>query len=84
MRSVCLRIFVKGEKTIDIFLLLRYHMKVLTPGWCNGSTGDSGSSCLGSSPSPGAIFLNGAMVKRSRRRPLKAKSWVQFPLALPN
>ena len=23
------------------------------------------------------------MVKRSRRRPLKAKSWVQFPLALP-
>ena len=48
----------KCKKTIDIFLLLRYHKQVLTPGWCNGSTGDSGSSCLGSSPSPGAIFLS--------------------------
>lgn len=28
-------------------------------------------------------FFNGAMVKRLRRRPLKAKSWVRFPLALP-
>lgn len=51
-----------------------------TPGWCNGSTSDSGSFGLGSSPSPGA---NGAMVKRLRRRPLKAKSGVRFPVALP-
>ena len=54
-----------------------------TPGWCNGSTSDSGSFSLGSSPSPGAILFFGAMVKRLRRRPLKAKSRVRFPLALP-
>jgi hypothetical protein len=29
------------------------------------------------------LYVNGAMVKRLRRRPLKAKSWVRFPLALP-
>ena len=29
------------------------------------------------------FYKNGAMVKRLRRRPLKAKSWVRFPLALP-
>ena len=29
------------------------------------------------------FYVCGAMVKRLRRRPLKAKSWVRFPLALP-
>ena len=47
---------------------------------CNGSTYDSDSYCLGSNPSSPA---NGSMVKRLRRRPLKAKSGVRFPLELP-
>ena len=47
---------------------------------CNGSTYDSDSYCLGSNPSSPA---NGSMVKRLRRRPLKAKSGVRFPLGLP-
>ena len=48
---------------------------------CNGSTYDSDSYCLGSNPSSPAI--PGSMVKRLRRRPLKAKSGVRFPLELP-
>ena len=48
----CKKYFKKGVAFYFIFAII---MTVL-PGWCNGSTGDSGSSCLGSSPSPGAIW----------------------------
>ena len=36
-----------------------------TPGWCNGSTSDSGSFGLGSSPSPGARWRYGQAAKTS-------------------
>ena len=36
-----------------------------TPGWCNGSTSDSGSFGLGSSPSPGAKWRYGQAAKTS-------------------
>ena len=58
-------IWQKIKKSLAFFCPPSYTKKVLferakrvTPGWCNGSTGDSGSSSLGSSPSPGAIFLS--------------------------
>lgn len=40
-------------------------MNTYTPGWCNGSTSDSGSFGLGSSPSPGAKWRYGQAAKTS-------------------
>ena len=50
--------------------------------WCNGNTSGSDPAILGSNPSSPAIYAS--MVKRSRRRPLKAKSGVRFPLEVPD
>ena len=49
--------------------------------WCNGSTYDSDSYCLGSNPSSAAIHAS--MVKRLRRRPLTAETGVRFPMEVP-
>ena len=40
-------------------------MNITFPGWCNGSTSDSGSFGLGSSPSPGARWRYGQAAKTS-------------------
>ena len=49
--------------------------------WCNGSTYDSDSYCLGSNPSSPAKYAS--MVKRLRRRPLTAKTGVRVPMGVP-
>ena len=47
---------------------------------CKGSTNDSDSFSPGSNP--GSAAIHAAMVKRSRRRPLTAKTGVRVPVAV--
>ena len=48
--------------------------------WCNGSTCDSDSYCLGSNPSSPALP---PLSRGLGRRPLKAKTWVRIPSGVP-
>ena len=50
---------------IIVIVLMSVLKKIATPGWCNGSTSDSGSFGLGSSPSPGAKWRYGQAAKTS-------------------
>ena len=52
-----------------IFLLTSIFLSVIIPlaakadgEWCNGSTYDSDSYCLGSNPSSPAFFIHGSVV----------------------
>ena len=74
------KIFQKSKIGVDFCRAFAYNNFRSVGELCNGSTYDSDSYCLGSNPSSPA---NGSMVKRLRRRPLKAKSGVRFPLGLP-
>ena len=49
--------------------------------WCNGSTYDSDSYCLGSNPSSPAILP--PLSSGLGHRPLKAETWVRIPLEVP-
>ena len=51
--------------------------------WCNGSTCDSDSYCLGSNPSSPAFFFLAPLSRGLGRGPLKAATRVQIPLGSP-
>lgn len=60
--------------------LYNLQLSMRIAGWCNGSTTDSGSVSLGSSPSPAAMALSS---NGSGRRPLTAVIGVRIPLGSP-
>ena len=50
--------------------------------WCNGSTYDSDSYCLGSNPSSPAFFFLAPLSRGLGRGPLKAETRVRIPSEL--
>ena len=52
-----------------------------TPGWCNGSTSDSGSFSLGSSPSPGAIFVSWRYGQAAKTSPSQGEITGSIPVS---
>ena len=79
---------MNSGKPLDFFSIRNYNIfcrsGTLCPvdiaELCKGSTNDSDSFSPGSNP--GSAAIHAAMVKRSRRRPLTAKTGVRVPVAV--